>query len=216
MSAARHESVSSGDCTSWRVCRALEGDHESLGWIVARFSPLLRSQVAYRLSSMPLVTHDVDDIVAEAWLVALRRLDEIVPPGGRRTPRLLAFLSTTTLHILNHRLDARIRQNLASTGRAGGDSQGPDPMDQQAAEITGVVTRAVRSEVHRVIDDALAKLPPADREVIVLRGIEGLSNREIAEKTGEPANNISHRYSRALRKLRDRLPASIFSELIDG
>ena len=213
---ASHESASSGDSTSWRVSRALEGDHESLGWIVARFSPLLRSQVVYRLSTMPLDTHDVDDIVAEAWLVALRRLHEIVPPGGRRTPRLLAFLSTTTLHILNHRLDARIRQNLASAGTEGGDSQGGDPMDQQAAEITGVVTRAVRSEVNRSIEDALAKLPQADREVLVLRGIEGLSNREIAEKTGEPANNISHRYSRAMAKLRDRLPDSIFSELIDG
>jgi DNA-directed RNA polymerase specialized sigma24 family protein len=52
--------------------------------------------------------------------------------------------------------------------------------------------------------------------VVVLRGIEGLSNKEAAEEMDEASTNVSHRYRRALAKLRDRLPRSVFQDLADA
>jgi RNA polymerase sigma-70 factor, ECF subfamily len=49
---------------------------------------------------------------------------------------------------------------------------------------------------------ALAELPPAFREVLVLREIEGLSYTEIAAVTGAPIGTVMSRLSRSRRELR--------------
>ncbi len=57
--------------------------------------------------------------------------------------------------------------------------------------------------------DALAKLPPAFREVLVLREIEELSYGEIADVIGSPIGTVMSRLSRARAELRATLKASI-------
>ncbi len=136
---------------------------------------------------------------------------------GRLTPKLVAFLSTTILNLINHRLDARIRKkqvNLETPDTS--TAQGADPLDQQSAEITGVVTNAARGEISAAIENCLAGLAEQDRQVVVLRGIEGLSNQEAAREMGELPTTVSHRYLRTLQKLRNALPDSIFDALTDG
>src|SRR6266853_594797 len=51
-------------------------------------------------------------------------------------------------------------------------------------------------------DRALQKLPPSFREVIVLRELEGMSYREIADITGMPAGTVMSSLSRARGRLR--------------
>ncbi len=48
----------------------------------------------------------------------------------------------------------------------------------------------------------LAELPPAFREVIVLREIEGLAYREIADVTGTPIGTVMSRLARGRSELR--------------
>ena len=55
---------------------------------------------------------------------------------------------------------------------------------------------------------ALAELPPAFREVLVLREIEGFSYRDIAEVTSAPIGTVMSRLARGrdeLRKVLTRL-----------
>lgn len=64
-----------------------------------------------------------------------------------------------------------------------------------------------RENVQDVIDvgillTELKKLDEKYREVIILRYVEGFNPQEIAEATGETANNISVRLNRGLQKLR--------------
>lgn len=49
----------------------------------------------------------------------------------------------------------------------------------------------------------------------MLRGIEGLSNKEAAVELKERPNTVAQRYRRALSKLRIALPSSVFDELTD-
>ncbi len=51
--------------------------------------------------------------------------------------------------------------------------------------------------------DMLSKLPIAYKEVLVMRYVDGLSPKEIAEELSESENTISVRLHRALKKLRD-------------
>src|SRR5262249_39322042 len=87
--------------TSQHVQLALRGGGTSLDWIVTRFSPLLKAQAAWRLGAKLRSQVDPDDVVAEAWLIVFRRLSDLDRGGGRTTPRLLAFLGTTILNIVN-------------------------------------------------------------------------------------------------------------------
>src|SRR5262245_54198051 len=91
--------------TSVRVRGAIAGDREGLGWTVTRFTPLLRAQAVWRLGQLSGQV-DVDDILAEAWLVMLNRRNDLVLDGRRATPRLLTFLGTTILNLVNKRFEA--------------------------------------------------------------------------------------------------------------
>ena len=156
---------------------------------------------------------DPDDIVAEAWLVALRRRADLVLDDDRTTARLLSFLGTTILHIVNRRITeiARRGRREAPPRAAGDDAR--DPLDELEATVTGAVTKASRDEVGAALDECLASLPEKDRVVVLLRAVEGLSNQEAAEEIGEPATTVSHRYRRALEKLRRIVPNSFLDEL---
>ena len=194
----------------------MAGDKESLGWVVVRFTPLLKAQAAWRLG--PLRRHiEVDDILAEAWLVAVRRLGDLVRDDAHLTPRLLAFLGTTILHIVNHRIDGAIknRRRVAKSASKSASHGRVGPLDEVEATITGAVTHAARGELATALDACLATLSEKDRAVVILRAAEGLSNQEAARELGELPTTISHRYRRALEKLREVVPNSFFDELSD-
>jgi RNA polymerase sigma-70 factor (ECF subfamily) len=62
-------------------------------------------------------------------------------------------------------------------------------------------TVALLSERAELVRTSLAELPPASREVIVLRELEQLSYREIANIVGIPLGTVMSRLSRARERL---------------
>jgi RNA polymerase sigma-70 factor (ECF subfamily) len=71
------------------------------------------------------------------------------------------------------------------------------PSEDPSAEDI-LVSRAEQA----MIRNALAELPPVVREVIVLREIEGMTYREIADITGVPIGTVMSRLARAREQLR--------------
>jgi RNA polymerase sigma-70 factor, ECF subfamily len=65
------------------------------------------------------------------------------------------------------------------------------PVDDRAAAID--------------VREALERLPPEFREVIVLRELEGLSYKEIGEVTGVPVGTVMSRLARARKRLQGAL-----------
>src|SRR6202030_3289386 len=76
------------------------------------------------------------------------------------------------------------------------DSGGPNPEEAVYRNDQGTLLRK-----------ALKKLPPNFREVLVLRELEELSYREIADITGMPAGTVMSSLSRARGRLRQVLTA---------
>lgn len=79
--------------------------------------------------------------------------------------------------------------------------KGFDPVDPTEADPE---TKAVYQEVLAVMND----LEEGDRMVLLLRHVEGLPPREIADLLGENPNTISVRLTRALERLRNNLNSS--------
>jgi RNA polymerase sigma factor (sigma-70 family) len=80
-----------------------------------------------------------------------------------------------------------------------------------AAQLLGRDTRAsevaIRAERKRQLQDALDRMDPVDREVLVLRHFEQLSNGECARVPGLSESGASKRHLRALGRLKEILSA---------
>jgi RNA polymerase sigma-70 factor (ECF subfamily) len=66
-------------------------------------------------------------------------------------------------------------------------------------------TAAIRQELQRRLDAAVQELEEDDREVILMRHAEQLSNQEVAASLGLTEAAASMRYLRAVRRLRAAL-----------
>lgn len=196
--------------TSIHVRRAAGGHVESLDWLVRRFSPLLRLQAGYRLGSHVAGRNLVEDVVADAWLAALPKLPALAPREERLTPVLLAFLATSVRRIANDVIRDFLRRRVAVHAGGGGST---DPA--LSARVKGVLSGLEDQEAAARITGCVRKLAPDLQQIVILRAIEGFSNREIADEIGELPNTVSHRYLRAIASLRACLPGSLFDELSD-
>jgi RNA polymerase sigma factor (sigma-70 family) len=137
---------------------------------------------------------DAEDIVQEACVRALKYFAGY--HGGDAKAWLLAIVRNTCYtHLRRHRshelalpFDDELL-NLVS------DAGNPETLFLKGLET---------AEVHR----ALEKLPAEFREVIVLREMEGLSYKEIAEVTEIPVGTVMSRLARARRRLQTCLSDS--------
>jgi RNA polymerase sigma-70 factor (ECF subfamily) len=205
----------SEELTTLHVRRATDGDPASIAWIIDRFTPALLTQAQFRLDRHLRGLYDPEDLLQDVWAVMLPRLGDLTPRDGRLTPVLLRFLSTALLN----RYGTLIQKHIAGKPLRAHDVAVPgsaprgDPCEQLPAEQTTVVTKAVRHEATTRLLAALTELSESDREIIVLRGLEQTSIRTVAQLLRITENAASVRYHRALHRLRERLPDSVFAEL---
>ncbi len=64
---------------------------------------------------------------------------------------------------------------------------------------------AIRQEMERKVQDAIRALPEKDREIILMRYVEQLSNQDVARELGVNEAAASMRCLRAIRKLQEML-----------
>lgn len=192
--------------TTQNVRRALDGDRESLDWIVKRFSPLLLAQARYRLGDSLRKFYEPEDIVNAVWLKTLPKLGGLTPRDGRLTPVILRYLATSILREVSQ----AYRKHFVGASKKDGDA---DPISDLIAERTGVVSEAIREESRSLLLRAIEDLAPIDREVLVLRAIEQRSGQEVAEILEIEANTLNVRFHRAMKRLRAAMPDSVLADL---
>jgi RNA polymerase sigma-70 factor (ECF subfamily) len=69
-----------------------------------------------------------------------------------------------------------------------------------------------KAELARRVRQAVARLTEIDREVLLMRNLEGLSNHDVAQVLEIEPSAASQRYGRALLRLRKLLLSGGFSE----
>jgi RNA polymerase sigma-70 factor (ECF subfamily) len=166
---------------------------------------LLR-MIALRLDDRVLSKVDGEDVLQDAFVEASRRIGDYL---DRPSVPFFVWLRQITGQVLidTHRryLGAKMRDvNLEVTlyriGSAGTSSA--FLVAQLADSLTTPSQLAVREETVAELRAALEGLDEIDREVLVLRHLEELSNNEVAQVLGIDKYAASKRYLRALERLR--------------
>jgi len=137
---------------------------------------------------------DAEDAVQECYLRALRHFDSY------RGPAMKPWLLTILRNVCNAEFARRARRDVP-TDYAQNESMAEEvPMWQepQASPERLVLRQQDDATIRRLV----AELPQAFREVIVLREINDLSYKEIAEVVGVPVGTIMSRLARARAMLR--------------
>jgi len=138
---------------------------------------------------------DADDLVQDAYLRALKAFDGFRGDNGRAW--LLRIVRNTCYTWLQ---ENRV-QELATT------------FDEELYPVendsTDPETLLLRSADKQFLKEALEKLPLEFREVIVLRELEGMSYKEIAELAAIPVGTVMSRLARARERLQELLTLSV-------
>ncbi|MEM8713688.1 MAG: sigma-70 family RNA polymerase sigma factor [Planctomycetota bacterium] len=191
--------------TTHRVRQAVEGDQASLEWIVTRFSPFLMAAARRHMGWRPRPhVLEAEELVQETWLIAMPRLAGVRPRDERFTPVLLSFL----VGILWRQHQSALRKALraASAGEA---------LESVADSTRGAISRMIHSEDTQKLHEALEELQEDARNIIVMRGLEQISTKDVASLLGISAEAVSSRYRRAMKALRQRITDPMLQDLLD-
>lgn len=195
------------DTTTLLLRKAFDGDDASFEAAVRRLAPLLLTQARYWLKKVDPRTMDPEDLVADTWSASLPHLPGLTPRDGRITPVVMSYLGKTLRNrvrdVLNAQLArAPVQQAPCSAG-----------MDWLAADTREAVPRIIQEEAQSALYALIDDMKPEDREILVLRGLEQLPVKEVAQITGLSPEAVKKRYSRALVRIRERLPGSVLEDL---
>ena len=164
-------------------------------FVELRLCPQLRARV------------DRSDVVQEAQMEAVRRLDGYLGDTPMPFRLWLRQIAQDRLLMLRRRhLGAGRRAVTREAAML--DESSLAFARQLLASGTSPSARLAASELAQRVREAVAQLPEADREVVLLRNFEGLSNQEVAQLLAIQPATASQRYGRALLRLRKLLEAA--------
>jgi RNA polymerase sigma-70 factor, ECF subfamily len=190
---------------------AAQGDRKAFDQLFEQHREWLRRMISLRLDERLKPRLDPSDIVQETQMVAFRRFQEFIdhrPMSFRLWLRKMAqqrVYDAQRDHIGRHRRSLlREEEQPSRSSRLIARSllsEQPTPAEKLA-----------RRELQRRVADAVAALADRDREIVVMRHVEGLTFEEIAQVLDLQAPNVRQRYGRALFRLRAKLKDSGLSE----
>lgn len=163
--------------------RAADGDQAAWQSIVALYAPRVFGLIRAQCADPELA----EEIVQSAFCTVAQKIGSYEEFG-----RFDAWVFRIAMNRLRDEMRRRKRQarpmEEASLVGLGGSEPPPEPGIEPAEKVA--------------LQKALSELSEADRQVIDLRHVGGLSFRQIGELLDEPVGTLLARHHRALKKLR--------------
>ncbi len=206
------------DETQELLANARAGDAEAVNRLLERHRAALRRMIDLRMDHAVQRRVDASDIVQDVLIDAHRRLADYL-----KNP-VMPFHLWLRQMAKDRLIDAHRRHRVAA--RRSIDREQPlvvAPLDRSTLDLAAELAdpeltpaaAATWQELQVRFQQALEQMDEPDREVLLLRHFEHLSNGEVAEvlKLSEAAAGM--RYLRAMRRLRAKLQESPDGEVKD-
>jgi RNA polymerase sigma-70 factor (ECF subfamily) len=193
--------------TEGLLTRGAAGDGAAVAELFERHRGRLEQMIRLRLDRRLQGRLDPADVLQEAYLEFARRFGEYV--ANPALPfylwlRLLTGQKLVALH--RHHLGAKMRNASLEVSLHHGEL--PRASSASLAELllgrlTSPSRAVIRAETQLRVQEALNSMEPVDREILVLRHFEMLSNEETAQVLGLKRQAASNRHARALKRLKE-------------
>ena len=141
---------------------------------------------------------DAHDVVQEAYLRAFKHFGSF--HGGDGRPWLLAIVRNTCYTWLQHNRSPELMTSL------------DDELHEIESEDLNPEALLLQSADTQMVRCALEELPAEFREAIVLRELEGLSYKQIADVADIPVGTVMSRLARARKRLQQILKSQMHKE----
>ncbi|WP_370945436.1 RNA polymerase sigma factor [Amycolatopsis sp. cg5] len=175
---------------------AVEDPKESFARLFDEYARPLRGYLAGRVGE-----HVADDLVAETFLVALRRRASYDPTQAP----IRGWLYGIATNLLRNHVRHEVR-GYQLTAKAVGEEAPAENHDVRVADRVDAASRLRR------LAGELAALSEAERDVLLLTSWAGLEPAEVAEALGIPASTVRSRLHRVRHKLQAFLTDKTFEE----
>ena len=178
--------------------------------LIGRYREKLLRMITVRMDCRIRGKVDGEDILQDVYVESARRIEDYI---RRPSVPLFIWLRQITRQVLidTHRryLDTQMRDIRREATPYAADwscASSAFLATQLADSLTSPSQCAVRGEIVSQMKAALEQLSERDREVLVLRHLEELSNNEVAQVLRLDKCAASKRYLRALARLKQVMP----------
>jgi len=179
------------------VSRFKSGNEDAFGDLVRR-----RQREVFLLCRRMIGNQDdAMEAVQETFLRAYRSLNRFRGEASFRT-WVLGIAANVCRNKLSSAWTRFMRSALPFSSSAEDDEpRAPDPVSANPDPESA----ALGTELRGALENALARISPEHREIIVLRQIQDLDYEEMAEVLGSPVGTVKSRLCRARKALREAM-----------
>lgn len=174
------------------VRRMQAGDPSGLEALYDRYATLVFSQALRILRDTPEAEDVTQEVFARVWVDAAR----FDPGRGAVGAWLIVIARSRALDRLRRRKSR------------GGITTSPDALSDMPDPSPNAERLAASAEQVRAAHGAMADLPADQRTMLELAYFEGLTQSEIADRTGAPLGTVKTRIRAGLQRLRDAVTST--------
>jgi RNA polymerase sigma-70 factor (ECF subfamily) len=173
------------------AAQALDGNRFAFQQLVSQLEPRIFRMIFYRTRSQ----QDAEDICQDVFLQAYRSLKKL-----REPERFASWLFRIAVNRVN---DYHRRQKFRSLFSVLHDTDSEDDADPPADRETGTMDAIVRKEFWQKVETMLAQLSKMEKEVFLLRFMDDLGIKEIADVLHKSESTVKTHLYRALGKFKN-------------
>ena len=187
------------------VKRLKDQDHTALAELFEINRDRLSRMVSIRMDRRLKGRIDATDVLQEAYMILSQKIGnfadypDMSPYVWMRLTVNDRLIALHRKHIQAGKRDAR--KEISMSQKANPDESSAEIVDTLADTVSSVGGKVARAEVTKMIKATLECMEDKDREIILMRIFEGMSNAEAAQALNLTANGASSRFSRAMDRL---------------
>jgi RNA polymerase sigma-70 factor (ECF subfamily) len=163
------------------------GCNDALAVLFDRYYRLVLS-IALKIVRDP---GEAEDVMQTVFLEIFRSAAQFDPDKG-----------TTKVWILQYAYHRAINRKQHLNARKFYNQTDLEEVETRVPETSPTLGRFTQPELKHLLQQGLKTLNGPQKHVVELASYDGLSMKEIADKTGDTLSNVRHHYYRGLQKLR--------------
>jgi RNA polymerase sigma-70 factor (ECF subfamily) len=182
-----------------------EGDADAFAELVRRYERPLYNFILRSVRRR----ERADELLQDVFMKVVQRSSDF-----KGQSKLSTWLYTIARNLcIDHSRKMVFRRHQSLDAPRAGGEDGPTLLERTAAEGAEPDRAAVMEDLKRRIAEAVEELPEEQREVFLMRHVQGMRFKDIADVIGVPENTVKSRMRYALERLQRAL--ADYQEYVD-